>query len=449
MTIPMTRQAQQTTAGKRANTMRDPISAAVLCAVWIALSLGVARADPDADVLRGRVEDELLSDGISLERLGQRLELRPSGAALEVVLADRTSGAVVASRAVAKLPADRAAAIAQLTVVVSAMLREHGLVAVRGSADWGATFTPAAVVAYHRPSSVAVIAVSRPGRPGAEARQAALALARAYLAAGIATVRDGSSLGDVIEAEDTAIVARAAPLGIDEVAIVRAFLEGAAVRAVVTVYSAGGQLAAGFSALSGQALAAPAPAPSSVAAATADGSGADRIARTEKPAEPSLDKDGVVRLWVTSKEPNVQLLRTTIGPLALGAAQGVVVTSSVVCRAPCGTVVDGSLGETFTFGLEENPRTDTFQLLGHKGDVTAKVTPAKPGLRIGGYVLGAAGAAVAITSAVVLAMPEREGAVHSTAATAALIGGGVAFALGAIMYRDGAPHIAFVAGRPR
>lgn len=449
MAIPMTKRAAQRTARERASAMRNPISAAVLGAIWVALSLGVARAEPAADALRGRVEDELLSDGISLERLGQRLELRPSGAALEVVIADRGTGAVVASRAVARLPADQAAAIAQLTVVVSAMLREHGFVAARGSADWGATFAPAAVVAFHRPSSVAVIAVSRPGRPGSEARQAAFALAGAYRTAGVATVKDGSSLGDVVEAEDTAIVARAAPLGVDEVAIVRAFLDGAAVRAIVTVYAAGGQLAIGFSALAGQALAAPAPAATGAAAPTADGSAADRTLRGAMPAAPALDKDGVVRLWVTSREPNVQLLRTTVGPMALGAAQGVIVTSRLVCRAPCGTVIDGSLGETFTFGLEENPRTDAFQLLGHKGEVTAKVTPANPGLRIGGFMLGAAGAAAAITGGVILALPTPEGKVHSTAATAALIAGGVGFALGAIMYHDGAPDIAFVAGRQK
>jgi len=426
-------------------TIRHKTMMLLLPTICLALSLGVARAEPAADALRGRVEDELLSDGISLARLGQRLELRATGTALEVVLVDRDTGKVVATRAVDKLPAEQTAAIAQLTVVVSDLLRERGLMpATRTGGNWAATFSSAAVVAYHRPTSVAVVAVAKPGVPGAETRAAAAALVAAYRAAGVAKVSDGSSLGEIAEAEDAAIVTRAAALAVDKVAIVRAFVEGPSVRAIVTVYGADNQLVTGFSAVAGQALAAP-----PAAAPGNDGSVADQIMRTRAAGtgEPPTDKDGVVRLWVQSSEPQIQLLRTSFARVQGGSGSGGTVGfSSIVCRAPCGVVVDGSLGEAFTFGIQESPRTNQFQLVGWKGDVTAHVKPASPGLRLGGFTLLGFGG-VSLLSGTVFAL---SGAPNSdTFSTVTIVSGAAALLAGYWMFRAGAPEMSLTQGRPQ
>jgi hypothetical protein len=409
----------------------------------LVLALGVARAEPASDALRGRVEDELLSDGISLARLGQRLELRTTGTSLEVVLSDAGSGKVLATRVIDRLPAAQSAAVAQLTVVVSDMLRERGLVPSTASpaASWAATFAPAAVVAYHRPGSIAVIAVARSGRAGDDTRAAAAALVAAYRAAGIATVKDGGALGEVSEADDAAIVTRAAPLSVERIAIVRAFAEGPSVRAIVTIYGANHQLVTGFSAVAGQALAAPAPAPSN------DGSVADQIMRTKR-SEPALDKDGVVRLWVQPNDPKIQLLRTEIAHVvASSGGTGTVGFSNIVCRAPCGVVVDGSLGETYTFGDQQTPLTDRFQLLGHKGDITARVKLGKPGMRIGAWMmltLGGSGLAVGLGSALSPSSVRSD-----TVTTAGFVAGGVGLLAGYLLWTASSPDVVLTQGQPK
>lgn len=304
--------------------------------------------------------------------------------------------------------------------------------------NWAATFSPPTVVAYHRPASVAVVAVAKAGRSGAEARAAAAALLAAYRAAGVAKVKDGSAQGAVSEAEDAAIVARAAVLAVDEVAIVRAFVEGPSVRAIVTVYGADRQLVTGFSAVAGEALAPPAAAPSS------DGSVADQIMRTR--SEPSLDKDGVVRLWVQSKHPGVQLLRTSVAQVTTGGATGMVGYSKIVCLAPCGVVVDGSLGEAFTFGVQETPATDTFQLVGWKGDVTAHVKPIDLSQRRYGFYMMIFGGSALVWGG--LAASNEFGGTR-TIEKIGIIGGAASLVAGYLMYHASAPEVTLTPGRPQ
>jgi hypothetical protein len=251
---------------------------------------------------------------------------------------------------------------------------------------------------------------------------------------------DGSSLGEVSEAEDAAIVARAAALSVDKVAIVRAFVEGPSVRAIVTLYGANNQLVTGFSAVAGQALAAPATGPAS------DGSVADQIMRTK--TEPA-DKDGVVRLWVQPNDTKIQLLRTQLTHVtASNGATGTLGFSDIVCRAPCGVVVDGSLGETFTFGDEQVPLTDRFQLIGHKGDVTARVKLGRPYLRQAAWFAGIF-AISGLTMGSISAFSSSE-SIHDDTITAVGLGGGGALLVGAIvMYVASSPDVSFTTGRPK
>jgi hypothetical protein len=318
-----------------------------------------------------------------------------------------------------------------------------------GTGDWKSTFWPVAVVAYHRPASIGVIPVTKPGALGEETRSAANALVTAYRNAGVATVKDAEAIGAVADGDDAAIVTRAAGLAVAEVAIVRVFLEGPTVRAIVTIYGADHQLITGFSAIAGQPLQVPAGGDNRapVQAARAEVLPEATIdARAEaKSDEPVPDKDGVVRLWMRQPDPEVQLLRTDVAPLQTTHSTGVVVTSGIICRAPCGTVVDGSLGEPFTFGRLGMPLTHQFQLLGHTGDVTADVKLASPGLRFGGFWLLGLGLGGVAGGAALLASGNDD--LH-TQGGYFLVGGVVSTLVGYVMYRAGSPSVTLTAGRP-
>lgn len=396
--------------------------AAMLAVALLGASASVVAASPIA----GRVEEELLSDGISLARLSQRLELREHGSALDVVLLDRATGAVVATRTVDKLPAEPAAAVAQLTMVVSSMLRERGLVPAAAGGDWQTTFASATVVAYHRPASVAVIAIDKPGRMGDATKGAAAALVSAYRAAGVA-IQEVASLGAVADGDDAEIVARAKSLSAEKVVIVRGFAEGPTSRAVVTLYDANGQLVTGFSAVAGQALQAPVAATAAAPSSPVDDSVADRLMRTK--VEPAMTKDGQVRLWIKQKDPMLQLM---------GGSRG------IVCRAPCGEVIDGSLGEVFLFAHGGRLATDPFQVIGHKGDVTADVKPSRLGLRLAGSTFLWSGITAAGLGAIAVSDSDKRGV------GVAAIGGGVAAAvIGYLMQRAGSSRVILTDGRPK
>jgi hypothetical protein len=132
---------------------------------------------------------------------------------------------------------------------------------------------------------------------------------------------------------------------------------------------------------------------------------------------------------------------------ASNGGTGTVGFSDIVCRAPCGVVVDGSLGETFTFGDQQIPLTDQFQLLGKKGDVTARVKLGKPVLRFWAWwTLGMGLAGVS------LAAFDRFGPSDSrsdTKFTLSAVGGGVGLLAGYLMWSASAPEISLTQGRPR
>jgi hypothetical protein len=412
------------------------LAPAAIAALSIFLGLGagaLARADAPAQ-LTGRVEEQLLSDGISLERLGQSITLTPEGTGIRVALIDRATGQPLASRMVDQLPADPTAAVAHLTVMVTEMLRERGLGPPRGPGDWAATFGAAAVIAHHRPASIAVVPA---GRSRAESRAAADALAAAYRAAGVPRVDDARALGDVGDAEDPAIAVRAAALSVERVAVVRAFLDSTTARAVVTLYTSAGQLVAGFSATAGQPLAAP-------AARGAEGGVADKVLR-ERDAAPMPHKDGVVRLWIRSPDPQIQLLSSTFSPIAIDGAAGTLAVHNVLCRAPCGEVIDGSLGGEFYFGGKGLMSSRGFQLLSMKGDVTATVKPRGRGRWIAGNVVACLGTVAAAlgTLGLLTSDGDRNASIAAVAGGAGLLGIGIPLILTSMTTYSFAP------GRPR
>jgi hypothetical protein len=111
-------------------------------------------------------------------------------------------------------------------------------------------------------------------------------------------------------------------------------------------------------------------------------------------------------------------------------------------------VVDGSLGETFTFGDEQVPLTDRFQLIGHQGDVTARVKLGRPYLRQAAWFAGIF-ALSGLTMGSISAFSSSE-SIHNDTITAAGLGGGGALLVGAIvMYVASSPDVSFTTGRPK
>lgn len=148
--------------------------ARLLCAVAVAATItaagmqGVATAQEtgySGEFLREGVVSELVREGLSLVRLGQDLVVERVGDGWRVALVERAGGAVLSERLVAQLPEDERAAIAHMTVMAGAMIREVQLHREeRARAQPSAPAAPAAVV---------------PQAPAAQAAPADAALAAA------------------------------------------------------------------------------------------------------------------------------------------------------------------------------------------------------------------------------------------------------------------------------
>jgi hypothetical protein len=240
--------------------IRIPLSRWLLSAAVIALALSTARpalANPHSpELLRTRVSEELVREGVSLATLERTLVVETRGEGVLVRITDRRTGAVIAERTVARLPPDREAAIAHLTMLVAGLLKAEDLKATDAAAlltGWRAAFVAQTVAAHHRPASIAVLAGGdRRGEAGAAVLSAADALAAAYREAGIGLVAGGEGLGDLAGLDDEAIVKRAASLPVATIAVVRVFTGGAKPRAVVSLYDKTGALVTAYTATIGE-----------------------------------------------------------------------------------------------------------------------------------------------------------------------------------------------------
>lgn len=117
--------------------------------------------------------------------------------------------------------------------------------------------------------------------------------------------------------------------------------------------------------------------------------------------EPTPPAEGVVRMHIDVDDPKVQLHRHE-GTAAHWVPNRVVVTevSTLICRAPCDQLVDGSKGEEFFFTGNGITPSSRFQLFDKRGDVSAEVKPGSSAGRIVGFVGAAAGAALVAAGAV-------------------------------------------------
>lgn len=123
----------------------------------------------------------------------------------------------------------------------------------------------------------------------------------------------------------------------------------------------------------------------------------ERVAATAKEVagrEHAIDtrgRDGVVRLWLRSNDPQVQLLGKN-APVSAGSRT----TRDVICQAPCGVLVDGSAGTEFQFGGPDLVSSSKFRLLGRQGDLTATVAPGSSKARALAPILGGLGVSILV-----------------------------------------------------
>lgn len=86
---------------------------------------------------------------------------------------------------------------------------------------------------------------------------------------------------------------------------------------------------------------------------------------------PATPEKGIVRLTVKTDNPQIQLKRN-VATIMTSQTTGVLI-QDLICRAPCGAVVDGRKGEQFFFGGMNVIASDNFQLIDYSGNVEATV----------------------------------------------------------------------------
>jgi hypothetical protein len=86
---------------------------------------------------------------------------------------------------------------------------------------------------------------------------------------------------------------------------------------------------------------------------------------------PATPEKGIVRLTIKTDNPQIQLKRN-VATIMTSANTGLLI-QDLICRAPCGAVVDGRKGEQFFFGGQNVIASDDFQLIDYAGNVEATV----------------------------------------------------------------------------
>jgi hypothetical protein len=113
---------------------------------------------------------------------------------------------------------------------------------------------------------------------------------------------------------------------------------------------------------------------------------------------PATPEKGLVRLTLKTDNPQIQLKRN-VATIMTSSTTGVLI-QDLICRAPCGAVVDGRKGEQFFFGGMNVIASDSFQLIDYSGNVEATVKEGSHGAFWGavwGITLGVAAAVGGLT----------------------------------------------------
>ena len=115
---------------------------------------------------------------------------------------------------------------------------------------------------------------------------------------------------------------------------------------------------------------------------------------------PATPEKGIVRLTIKTDNPQVQLKRN-VATVMTSATTGLLI-QELICRAPCGVVVDGRKGEQFYFGGMNFIASDSFQLIDYSGNLEATVKEGSHGAFWGSVwaiVFGVGGAVAGLTLA--------------------------------------------------
>jgi hypothetical protein len=113
---------------------------------------------------------------------------------------------------------------------------------------------------------------------------------------------------------------------------------------------------------------------------------------------PATPEKGIVRLTIKTDNPQIQLKRN-VATIMTSQTTGVLI-QDLICRAPCGAVVDGRKGEQFFFGGMNVIASDSFQLIDYSGNVEATVKEGSHGAFWGavwGITLGVCAAVGGLT----------------------------------------------------
>lgn len=156
------------------------------------------------------------------------------------------------------------------------------------------------------------------------------------------------------------------------------------------------------------------------------GTAADGAAPEAQLQLPATPEKGLVRLTVKTDNPQVQLKRN-VATIMTSATTGVLI-QEVICRAPCGEVVDGRKGEQFYFGGKNFIESDRFQLIDYSGNLEARVKEGNHTM----YVVGGSGLVIGILGAVVGLLyaatgDAKIGLITAGASTGLAIGGWVLY----------------------
>jgi hypothetical protein len=117
---------------------------------------------------------------------------------------------------------------------------------------------------------------------------------------------------------------------------------------------------------------------------------------------PATPEKGIVRLTLKTSNPQIQLKRN-VATIMTSQTTGLLI-QDLICRAPCGVIVDGRKGEQFFFGGMDVIASDTFQLIDYSGNVEATVKEGSHGAFWGavwGITLGLSAAIGGLTWAAV------------------------------------------------
>jgi hypothetical protein len=161
---------------------------------------------------------------------------------------------------------------------------------------------------------------------------------------------------------------------------------------------------------------------------------------TPSPAGVIKSGPGIVRLRIESPDPDVEL--QGLGAQRLDQVAGGYVgqgASTLLCRAPCDTLIDARLGQPLQIAGANIPSSASFQLYDREGEVTAHVRPGSRSKLTWSAVTGSIGVLGAITggSLLLTGLLVNSGDQESSTGDSLVKWGGITLGLGVVLTGTG------------